>query len=167
MHALITGTTGSGKSVLARSLCRQNYNAGVGVLVYDPHQANWKADFVDRDFDVFCRRVNNSKNCLVVADESGDVGRHNKDLEHLATQSRHNGHDMVFISQRIQQLSVTVRENCAELFLFRSSVAAGRILSDSWICPDLEDAHTLGVGDYYHVARMGKCKKMQRLKNAS
>lgn len=160
-HTLIAGTTGSGKSVFARSLSRRLYQYKKGIIVYDPYRAKWSADYIDADFDTFIERVNTSENCLVIVDESGDIGRYNKRLESLATQSRHRGHDMVFISQRIQQLSVTVRENCAGLYLFRSSVAAGEILADSWIAPDLKEAHMLKVGEYYEVMRMGACRKME------
>lgn len=165
MHILITGTTGSGKSVFARRLCKAQYKKKRGVIVYDPYKSRWQADYIETDFDVFYERVINSENCFVVVDESGDIGRYNKELESLATQGRHYGHDIVFITQRIQQMSVTIRENCGRLFMFRSSVKAGMILSEQWISEELLNAHTLGVGEYYDVKAMEKAIKKRSVYN--
>jgi len=160
-HVLILGMTESGKSTLAKSLCAEAKKRELGTLVLDPlADPDWCADYQTRNASEFLQVVKNSESCAVFIDESGEsVGRYNDEMFWLATRGRHYGHICHFISQRGQQISKTVRDQCGRLYLFNCSLSDAKLLADEWNKEELRKAHTLAKGEFFIVQRFGEVKR--------
>lgn len=127
MHNLIVGITGSGKSVLARSVIVPGWRArGYAVLVLDPLRqpwsgATWQTDHPER----FLAAARASESCVLIVDEAQETMRgtpqRERDMAWLATQSRNRGHIAYFIGQRAMQVPPNVRRMCTTAWCFRQS----------------------------------------------
>lgn len=162
-HGLILGMTESGKTTLSKKIARELKDQGRGVIVLDPlKDPEWIADIVIADFMEFLDIVKRSRSCFLFVDEAGmNCGQWDVESLWLATQSRHWGHSTFFISQRAQQISKTIREQCRFLYLFACSKSDSKILSDEWNRPELEEANTLNRGEYFYAPRFGNVKRMR------
>jgi hypothetical protein len=113
---------------------------------------DWPADFITDNQDEFLECVWSNRGCAVFVDESGDaIGKYNKSMDMLATKGRHWGHKCFFITQRVKQLSTTVRTQCSELVIFKQSFADTRDLAEEFVEPMINEAHSLGKGDFILV----------------
>lgn len=138
MHSLIVGTTGCGKSTLAKKLSAGLKKSGKGVLVFDPLLSrDWYADYITDNKDDFLDLAKRSKNCVLFIDESVELGKFNASMDWFATRARHWGHVSFFICQRVQQLNKTVRDQCANLYLFRVSYGDAKILAEEFVQDEL------------------------------
>lgn len=117
---------------------------------------NWHADYVTRNQDEFLRVYWQSVSCAAFFDEgSRSVGKYNLATEDTATLGRHRGHINHYIMQRIVQVPPIVRDQCTELFLFRSSRKDGVTLAEEWAIPELEQCAELPLLHYFHATRDG------------
>ena len=150
--------TESGKTTLARKLSAQYKTRGVGVLVLDTlNDPGWQADFQTTDADEFLDILWRSQNCAVFIDEAGaNVGRFDTAMEKTATEGRHFGHNLHYISQRHAQLSKTVRDQCRYLALFRSSLDDCKIHAREWARPQLLGGAELEQGKYLFCGRFSE-----------
>lgn len=143
--------TESGKTTLARSLARRYQKKGIPVLVLDPYKSSaWNADYLTDCPDEFLETVKISKSCALFIDECGsffDQG-YSIPLLWIATNSRHYGHNAHFISQRAQQISPTVRDQCSHLFLFKQSFDDAKLLTRNFATDELLAAPSLKKGEY-------------------
>jgi hypothetical protein len=131
------------------------------VIVLDPlNDPEWAADFQTTDPDEFIKVFWASQSCAVFIDEAGQsVGRYNEVMQRTATRGRHWGHAVHFVTQRGVQLPVTVRDQCGHLFLFTTARKDSKVHADEWNRDELENAHLLAQGNYYHVTRFGTCER--------
>ncbi len=161
MHVLGVGMTMSGKSFLAKSIAASLKKKGIGVIALDPlRDPGWHADFVTDDAEKFLATVKASRRCAVFVDESGStVGRYNPEMEWLATQGRHWGHRVYFLTQRGSQISPTIRDNCSELFLFRVSRKDAALWAEDFGFDELEQAASLPQYHFFHAKRFGICER--------
>lgn len=165
MHRLYIGTTESGKSYLAKTHAHAMKKAGWPIVVLDPmigytaSDEPWGADFITGSRDEFLAKYHTLKNCAIFIDEAGDiVGHHDLEMRALATRGRHAGHQIGFISQRATMISPSVRSNCAEQYIFRTTVKDGIALADDYAIADSrefgQNVARLGQGEYYMLRRM-------------
>ena len=166
MHSLIIGTTGSGKTNLAKTLCRKFKQAGKPTLVLDPLMDDeWDCDFKTSDKAQFLDVVKHNKQCIIFVDESGQaVGKYDEEMAWLATTARHWGHQSIFICQRAQQISKTVRDQCQRIWIFRVSNGDAKILAEEFVQDELLEAGSLGKFEFFETGRFqkpvkGKIKK--------
>lgn len=160
-HVLILGMTESGKTTLAKKLCKDYQKRKIACIVLDPLRDPGWSDAPDSDLffqtvdkDEFLATVKASQRCAVFIDESGEsVGQYDTTMHWLATRGRHYGHNCHFISQRGQQIAKTVRDQCGRLFLFTCSLTDAKILADEWNKPVLREAHMLEQGEFFIVGR--------------
>jgi energy-coupling factor transporter ATP-binding protein EcfA2 len=151
MHILINGSSGSGKSSLARYLCKLYRRTGVESIVYDPSLSqNWGASFVTNDKEKFIKMVWASKKCLIIVDEAPSWGKNSKELQDLACMSRHRGHKVIFMGQKCATLNSSVRENCTELYVLRSSKKSCILLADDFACDEIQKAYGLQNHEYWY-----------------
>lgn len=162
-HVLIAGMTESGKSTLAKQICHTYYWRGYSTAVLDPlNDPGWAADFQTRDSDTFLECARQSRSLGLFLDESGEtVGRYNDSMFWLATRARHYGHKTHFCTQRPQQISRTVWNQCSHLFLFNISAYDAKLLADEFNKPELRQANELAQFECFYAPRFGK---IQRLK---
>jgi len=156
MHALIVGTSGSGKTTFARKLASSALDKGRRVLVYDVMLTDWPegCEVFDDEHD-FSQAAHRSRNALLIVDEAGEViGRSNYELFWLATRSRHLGASAVFITHRPSQLAPVIRDNCQILILFASPSSTGKMLAEEFNFPALENCTMLRVGQYIKASRL-------------
>ena len=160
-HVLISGTTESGKSTLARQLAAIYSQQDIGVIVIDPiNDPRWGADFQTTDQAAFLQTAKNSWHCALFVDEGGEViGRYNDSMFWCATQARHRRHRSHFIVQRPALISPTVRTQCTRLVLFASARSDAKILAEEWNCDELLDAPNLQRGEFFDVSRFGKVER--------
>lgn len=81
---------------------------------------------MSKDTDEFIDIVFDNDRCLVVVDEAGEaIGRaQSRDTEHrikLATRTRHRGHSVFFIGQRLNLLPPAIRSQCEAAYVFRQN----------------------------------------------
>ena len=168
-HITIAGMTLSGKTTLAKRRAFYFRQAGVPVLVCDPVQdPEWPANFISRDQEAFLRAYWASESCAAFFDEgSRSVGKHNLATEDTATLGRHRGHINHYIVQRVTQIPPIVRDQCTEIFLFRSSRKDGEMLADEWAIDELARCAELPLMTYIHAHRNGTWKRQSLIKGAS
>lgn len=154
MHSLILGATESGKSTLAKRLCKTFVARKKGVLVLDPLGSEWPTSEVFTEPEMFIPYFWACSNRMVFIDESGEsVGRVNQEMIKTGTRGRHNGHSVFFITQSRTQLSPILRRQCSQLFCFAIGEDEAEFLSKEWICPELLKAPSLPQGEFYWVRR--------------
>lgn len=163
MHTLICGTTECGKTTLARIILNQwiRINGNNSAIVFDPLTAKWPVK-VYHDVDTFLALATKEKSKLIIVDESGtSLSRFEASHNWLATQSRHRGHSVVFISQRPALLSPTIRNQCSMLFCFCVSENDAISLASDFVEPELIKAPTL---KQFHCIKKMRFKKIELLK---
>ena len=166
-HVMILGQTLSGKSILSKRLAAAYKRGGINVLVHDPvGDPEWHADYQTANFEDFFRVYNDSRQCAVFFDEAGETCEDFKsEMTRTATRGRHRGHRNHYISQRGTLIQRTMRDQCTRLFLFNTGLEDCKIHANEWNAPELkEGGHLLGVGEYYHVAKMGSLTKQHLFK---
>lgn len=134
---------------------------GVETIVLDPmNDPEWAASFKTTDPDKFLTMVWDSRQCAVFIDEAGKaIGRFNNVMNELATQGRHWGHNVHFITQGGTQLAPIIRNQCSQLFIFTTAKTDCKVHANEWNASELENASLLKVGEYYHATRYGECTK--------
>lgn len=156
MHLLICGATESGKTTLARILVRTWCRAGKYALIYDPYESHWYCKDVYTDIDMFIDEAKHRKNCMVVVDESGlALDRHDKEHLWLATESRHYGHSVIFVSQRPQLLSPNIRHQTQICYMFGMTPDDTYIISQDYNHPEVSTMEPL---------QQFQCLKIRRFK---
>lgn len=164
MHSLIVGRTASGKTCFAKTVIHHMRQKGIKSLVLDPlRDGDWNADYQTHNGAEFLKTAfaPDTMRCLLVVDESGQaVGRHNPQLERIATQSRHKGHQAIFCVQQVTQLSPVIRDNCETLILFASNMRACETLADQYgrtreEIDAIRSAATFEKGQYLRVSGFG------------
>lgn len=161
MHRLITGTTLSGKTTLARRLAALYTAAKRPVIVLDEMMdSKWKTEsgavLLTDDSAEFLDSFWASRNCAAFIDEAGEsVGRYDKAMSRTATRGRHHGHICHYIVQRPSMIDKTVVTQCTEAYIFVSEPDDLDILAKRYLCPEIRDAAGFMQGQYIHVVRFG------------
>jgi hypothetical protein len=153
---------------------------GVDVIVLDPlNDPGWVPPGFQLQSDGFYRETENgpglfqtsdvdeflsafwaSRSCAVFIDEAGDaVGRYDVVMQKTATRGRHWGHSVHFLTQRGSQISVTVRDQCTRMFLFRTGPRDAKTHAEEWAQRELLNAPYMPKGCYYYVTRFGEIKR--------
>lgn len=83
------------------------------------------------------------------------IGKYSSVMDELATQGRHWGHKMFFITQRVKQLSTNLRDQCSEVVIFKQSLADTKDLANEFVEPEINNAHKLEKGEFIYI-RDGK-----------
>lgn len=127
MHALIIGSTGSGKSRLVRESILPAYRRkGVAALVLDPVCQSWGAAppwiWQTDDPVAYLERAKRARRCVGIVDEcSAHIGcdqRLARQCMWLATVSRNRGHMFYFLGQRLHHVPPSYRGQCSHGYLF-------------------------------------------------
>ncbi len=149
-HILIVGTTGCGKTTLARQLAIVAVSKRRRVVVFDPMRSKWPDGcLVYDDEREFSQRALRTRNALFIIDEAGEtIGRCNYEMFWLATRARHLNAQSVFITHRPTQLSNIVRDNCNRIFMFRSTAAVAKMMSEEFTDDNLLAAVDLKSHEY-------------------
>lgn len=163
MHSMIIGMTESGKSTLGKILALQLLSNGKQVIVLDPiFDPEWKATYKTDDIDELVAYLKRVRSCYVFIDESGSYFNEGNDNSYswLSTRSRHYGHSVTFLAQRAIQIPKTMRDQCSRLFLFTSSQSDGKIHSEEWNKPELEQCNKLKQLEFFHCDRYTVFQRM-------
>lgn len=143
-HTAIVGQTGSGKSFLAQTLARALVKSGARVVVFNPLQdAGWlsvgAAAVVPEPERFFQYAEKNQRLCLFCEEVRilGNTHERKNRLADLACYGRHRGHRLFFLMQRGNQCLPEVRDNCANLYMFRNGRAGAAFWEDAFGYPEL------------------------------
>lgn len=155
MHALIAGTTQSGKSTLAKLLCKTLHDRGKVCAVLTPtSEAGWEATFKTSDGPTFLKWVRENERAFCFVDESGDaIGRYNSEMDWLATGSRHRGHSVTFCVQASHQISTAIRSCCQDVFIFATSKGVLKLLAEDFNEPLILSHEKIPQYHFLHVSR--------------
>jgi len=161
VHKLITGTTLSGKSTLAKRLAGLYMEQGRKVLVLDElMDTQWPCSLLTDSPEEFKAIFWNSRSLAVFIDEAGEsVGRYDKSMSMTATRGRHWGHICHYITQRASMVARNVRGQCSEVYAFCCEPKDAETLSAEFVQPELLKAPNLAQGEYIHAVRFGVDKK--------
>ena len=161
-HCLIVGMTGAGKTTWARKKAHSLQRAGRTCIILDPFKrSTWVAvpehAYVTDDEELFLKAIWENRECAIFIDESGDmVGKYNDLINSVATKSRNFGHKCYFIMQRQKQISTTIRTQCSEIVVFKSSRNDTKDLADEFVADGLNQACELEMGEFLHTSKGGK-----------
>lgn len=159
MHALIIGQTLTGKTTLAKRLAEAYKRKQVGVIVYDPiGDPGWVCDRRLTSIKDFLDVYWSSTGCMAFIDEAGNVCQQwDLDAVKTATKGRHWGHRNHYICQRASMISLTIRDQCSELFLFNSGPKDCKTHAEEWNCPAIaEKGPFLKRGEFIRKPRLGE-----------
>lgn len=165
-HSFISASSLSGKTTLCQEIARAYKAAGFGILVYDPmDDPAWICDRKFTDFEKFLECAYQATRCVLFIEEVGAViGQYPKPhIEWLGTRSRHWGHRAFFIGQTPVQVSLTMREQCETLFLFRCIKKRAVLWAEEFADEDLEKAANLERFQFIKKTRFEPCK-IQKIK---
>lgn len=159
-HNLIIGMSHSGKTTLAKHLCRGVRAAGFRTAVLDPlGDPDFDVDFRTKDGEEFLAYAKQNKDCFLFVDEGGSsIGRYNKAMEWLATQSRHYGHFSTFCTHGLTDLPKIMRDQCNQLFIFCCSQSNLEIAAEEWVEPKLRNFERLQQYHFLLATRYGNLK---------
>lgn len=163
MHVLIVGQGLSGKTFLAQRLAASYQARGVRVLVYDPiGDPAWPADYRTDHADSILWQAKHSRDCAIFLDEARTIfSKWEERFLWLATESRHWGHIVHFISQRAIHIPPTVRDQCDAAFIFKQSFKDAKTLLDDYDSDELLNARTLPPFHFYKVGTFSAAVKMR------
>jgi len=155
MHALIVGTTQSGKSTLAKLLCSNLKAKGMRCAVLSPtNETGWEAEFKTSDGGLFLKFARENEKCFLFVDESGDaIGRYNEEMNWLATGSRHKGHSVIFNVQASSQISTAIRSCCQDAYIFATSRGVLKLLAEDFNEPEILKHEKLPQYHFLAVSR--------------
>lgn len=125
MHSLITGITGSGKSLLMKELILKDpFNSILFSPFDDFFLKSYSLDYID----IF--GIENIEEDNIYIDEAGELLNRDRKYNHLATLGRHYGKNITFIAQRAKMLTPEIRTNCEKFYLFTGGGMDSKILSE-------------------------------------
>ncbi len=166
---LVTGKPRCGKSYWLKRIGIPWYRRqGIRSVVLDPilggldpnvAKAQWGADFVTNDVDLFMDIFTRSDHCVFVVDECGRMCSDYKDrvkLEAIPVTGGNRGNLGVFVCQRIMMVPPNIRNLCDTAVLFRQQRADLEDLAALFDEPAVLDAATFGKGEYMMVAPFAK-----------
>lgn len=161
MHTLIIGMTESGKTTIAKILCKGLKKKKKKTAVLDPLLDNeWETDFITHDKDEFLDYCKKSQNLYLFIDEGSEsIGKYDVSTQWFATQSRHWGHSCFFISQGLTQMAAIIRAQCSRVICFAVSQSNIDIISEEWNIPELRGMPRLGKGEFYVIDRFNPLMK--------
>jgi hypothetical protein len=167
-NGLILGRSQYGKTSAAIGLCRRLIKSGRRALVYDILWDDWDEGLTEEearrlivtdDQEEFLKIFWGSTDLVVFVEEAAETaGKSARDMVFTATRGRHqigeqaHGHSVYYSCHRLNQLDVTMRDQCPELFLFACGLSDARDLADHYGRVELKAAPSLEPGEFYHVA---------------
>ena len=172
MHTLIIGRTGSGKSAIAKQIGSHLREDGKEVIALNPTgeagytkkdrfgcaAAEWEthdpAEFVRE----VVRRLDGKKKVrFLIVDEAhelfGKIDAHN--ALWIAQRGRHDGLNIIGITQRGAAIHTTFRTQCARIYVFRCSMTDSKFMADEGGSPTVKQAHELDTGEYFLITPEG------------
>ena len=135
------------------------------MLVLDPSETRWDADFVTKDVDEYMQVVFSNNRCLMIVDEAGEaIGRALSDATRnrvtLATRSRHQGHSAIFIAQRPALLAPAIRTQCERAWIFRQHYNELKTLAVELCNDGIMAASSLGRGKCLYSTLYGEIREI-------
>jgi hypothetical protein len=165
-HILIVGRSLSGKTGLAKALGSAMRRRGEEVLALNPtcergftrrdEFGNAAAEWETHDAELFSREVARRINAAqkrrwLIIDEAHEFfDRGNSPNKWIGTRGRHNGLNLIVVTQRAAELNPTVRGQLGEVYLMACSLTDAAFLADLYGCKELAAATTLKPGEFYH-----------------
>lgn len=164
MHSLIIGMTESGKTTLAKILCKKLTDQGKTTIVLDTiYDPGWTATYKVSSAEELSSLMLEEREAYIFIDEGGEVFSDGRDTNYswFATRSRHYGHSVFFMAQRAILIPKTMRDQCSRLFLFTSSASDGGIHAEEWNKEILYKCNGLPQFQFFMCDRYGLCKSMK------
>lgn len=160
-HTAIFGVTGSGKSYLAQQFAAAIRRRRRPVVVFNPlRDGSWSGccDMETDDAARFLRLASANRGCALFVEECGLIDRKLSDaFRRLLTTGRHAGHRLYILGQRAEQVPPIVRDSCAYLYLFRSSLAGAKFWAGGFDAA-LLDAPRLPPRQFFFCAPCEPCR---------
>lgn len=161
MRAGIFGPSLSGKTTLAREICKGYAKAGYKALVLDPNAEEWGVDsIVFTDEAKFWATVWASKRCLVIVEESSETICRNKELIPVFTRLRHQHHILIVVGHSGASLLPVMRQQFDTLYLFLQSKKSSQTWVEETACERLIEATTLNQYEFLHYERFKPLRKL-------
>jgi hypothetical protein len=176
-HACVVGRTLSGKSYLVREIAKGIRRTGRPVLSIDTgidaaawekvsnkHFVQWGSNNGALQLLDWAKA---NKNCLIVVDEASmTCGRcldndMRKEMWWLATQSRHHGHQVMFLMQDHASVEPVIKQNCDTLFLFNVTLNQAKYWHEQMGAPELLNAPQLPEYHFYKCDTRLNCQQMK------
>jgi len=165
MHSLIIGRTRTGKTSLALELGSEARLAGIEVLGFNPlAQAgftrrnergqvacDWETDDAEDFLDeVAIRCGDDPRMRFLIIDEAQDFFPRAGGAERLwlATQGRHDGLNLIIVTQRAVAIHPTVQAQCSTVYAFACSLKDAQFAANEFGAAELAAAPELPPGRF-------------------
>lgn len=156
-HWDVIGPTKCGKSNLVKWYAQERRLRGVPVLLCDPiGDPAWRryADWITQDPHALLHKARRSTGCVLVLDEAAQYLTNHAsahDLKWFATQSRHLGHQAIFMSQKATAIQPVYRGNAGTLFLFGCTMAEAETCAEDFVDPAL--CHAVDLPRFHYLEK--------------
>jgi len=178
-HTLITGSTESGKTTLARAQARMIEETGQNIIVYDPMGTptaggDWpkSAIIFNDDFEFLDYLNRPDVNCAhVFIDEADEIFNLSmRENIWILKAGKHHGFCCYLITQRPKMVAPTARNQCGLCYMFRLAADDQREIGRDFGHNGLEKIN-LDTGDYIRLVsgsrEISRGNIFQQLKGSS
>ena len=161
-HTLIVGSSGTGKSSLAKRLAEtrvktRKYVGAFSQVALDPLGSVWPDGvLVVNDFDALTMELEimheaGEVGCVYVDEANTQFAHGDKEKLWLMLRGRHFGFDITCITQYPTLLSPAARGQCERLHVFQIGAQSARMLAEDYACPQITQASGLKRGEWLAV----------------
>lgn len=153
-HTLVIGVTESGKSTYCKFLCEALTRKGNHTCVLNPFgETDWHCDAQSPDPDTVMAYCHSLGKRSVFLDEAGDSLAREPRFDWFTSGSRHKGNSVYVISQRCNDLTPRLRNNCTELVVFSCEADDAGFLAKKYRDKRIVAAAKFRPGQFFIVSQ--------------
>ena len=161
-HALIVGSSGTGKTSLAKKLAEarsitRKFKPEFRQVALDPMGSQWPdgvfvvRDWVELETELAVMHEGGEHGCIYIDEANVHFSIADKEKLWLMLRGRHFGLDVTLITQFPTLISPAARGQCERLHLFKVGAQSARMLAEDYAAPELLRASGLKRGEWLCV----------------
>lgn len=153
-HTLVLGVTQSGKSTYSKWVCERLTKKGIETAVLNPYRdPGWICSSQHMDPSKLLDLCLTPGRRCVFLEEAGDTLDRDPRYNWFTTVGRHAGNQVWVISQRMESLNPTLRNNCVDAVVFASEIGDTKLIANRYREPRLLRVEKFRPGQFYMVSQ--------------